>query len=473
MSTANLSDLVSSPNLLNLVSTTYLGTQLASTVVGLSNVAVTRVQSGFGIGIFPAAGTGIVTINNTGVTNIVAGTNISLNPPGGTGSVTINAASGITTDNLTSTVIGLATVGYVSSISGLVSTQNLEGLVSTQNLVNLVSTANLSGLVSTQNLVNLVSTANLAGLVSTQNLVDLVSTTFFDSKLTSTVVGLSNVAVTKIIPGAAISVSPGGGVGDVTVTNEGVTSITAGTNITITSGTGAVTINAAAGPSPSTWSQYPATQEVTLANGKATIINPNEESILTLQTQFAGIFNSNEFPASLGLGSLTFLISSLTEAYTLENSRLYTGSISSFALARTDDRGTTTGSLYLSSIYFGSTGGTHTGYLTPSPVTANHLFYNGSQLAYVSSLTSSLVGLSNIAVTKIVAGTNVTISPTNGLGSVTINASGGGGGSSTVPPYISSFGVSTGTLFAGHLSSITLSTINVYAATLNMSVVFI
>jgi hypothetical protein len=124
-------------------------------------------------------------------------------------------------------------------------------------------------------------------------------------------------------------------------------------------------------------------------------------------------------------------------------------------------------------LFFGNVGGTVAGQLATN-ANAKDLFYNGSQLAYVSSLTSSLVGLSNIAVTKIVAGTNVTITPTSGLGSVTINASGGGGGgSSTVPPYISSFGVSTGTLFAGHLSSITLSTINVYAATLNMSVVFI
>ena len=36
-------------------------------------------------------------------------------------------------------------------------------------------------------------------------------------------------------------------------------------------------------------------------------------------------------------------------------------------------------------------------------------------------------------VTKIIAGTNVTISPTNGLGDVTINASGGGGGGGSVP----------------------------------------
>ena len=55
-------------------------------------------------------------------------------------------------------------------------------------------------------------------------------------------------------------------------------------------------------------------------------------------------------------------------------------------------------------------------------------------LSYISSaqLTSSIVGLSNVAVTRIVAGTNVSISPTNGQGIVTINASGGGGTGSPV-----------------------------------------
>jgi hypothetical protein len=88
----------------------------------------------------------------------------------------------ITQTNLTSTVIGLGTVGYLSAavtnlgIYGLVSTANLANLVSTANLANLVSTANLANLVSTANLANLVSTANLANLVSTANLANLVST---------------------------------------------------------------------------------------------------------------------------------------------------------------------------------------------------------------------------------------------------------------------------------------------------------
>ena len=51
-------------------------------------------------------------------------------------------------------------------------------------------------------------------------------------------------------------------------------------------------------------------------------------------------------------------------------------------------------------------------------------------IGYISSsqLTSTLTGLSNLAVTQIIAGTNVTISPVGGQGIVTINASGGGGG---------------------------------------------
>ena len=108
----------------------------------------------------------------TGVKQLVAVTN---------GVFQVNGASitgDVTKANLTSTVIGLGTVGYLSTVvfTGVVSTANLSGFVSTANLAGLVSTANLSGLVSTANLASLVSTANLDGLVSSPNLVDLVST---------------------------------------------------------------------------------------------------------------------------------------------------------------------------------------------------------------------------------------------------------------------------------------------------------
>ena len=93
---------------------------------------------------------------------------------------------------LTSTVIGLGTAGYIStipSIGGFVSTANLAGLVSTANLANLVSTANLATLVSTSYLATqvgstviglgtagYVSTIVWGSVVSTANLANLVST---------------------------------------------------------------------------------------------------------------------------------------------------------------------------------------------------------------------------------------------------------------------------------------------------------
>ena len=85
---------------------------------------------------------------------------------------------------LGSTVIGLGTAGYLSSIP------SVGGFVSTANLANLVSTANLANLVSTANLANLVSTANLANVVSTANLANLVSTSYLQTQLGSTVIGL-------------------------------------------------------------------------------------------------------------------------------------------------------------------------------------------------------------------------------------------------------------------------------------------
>jgi hypothetical protein len=111
---------------------------------------------------------------------------------------------------IASTVIGLGTVGYLSTVvfgsivstanlanlvstanlANLVSTANLANHISTANLANLISTANLANLISTANLANLVSTTNLANLVSTANLANLVSTIYLTNQLGSTIIGL-------------------------------------------------------------------------------------------------------------------------------------------------------------------------------------------------------------------------------------------------------------------------------------------
>jgi hypothetical protein len=184
--------------------------------------------------------TGMITLSSinfmdtvTGIKQLVAVTN---------GVFKVNGASitgDVTTGNLTSTVIGLGTTGYLSTVvftgvvstanlvglissanlngivssanlvglvssanlidlvssanlAGLVSTPNLEGLVSSPNLIKFISTANLANLVSTPNLANLLSTPNLIDLVSTANLRDFISTSYFDSQTTSSLIGLGN-----------------------------------------------------------------------------------------------------------------------------------------------------------------------------------------------------------------------------------------------------------------------------------------
>jgi hypothetical protein len=174
----------------------------------------------------------------------------------------------------------------------------------------------------------------------------------------------------------------------------------------------------------------------------------------------------------------------------------YTGSISSPTILNQNDLIADVGSLYLSSLYLGAYGGFEYGRLQAKDGFTN-LYFNDTQIAYVSSITSSIiglgsagyissvrdivsspnllnlvstpnllnlvstpnllnvisspnllstvVGLSNVAVTRITAGTNISISPVGGIGNVTINATGGG---VTSIPFVSAFTVSTGALFA-------------------------
>jgi hypothetical protein len=86
----------------NLVSTSLLTSSLVSTVTGLSNVAVTQIIAGTNITISPIGGQGIVTINSSGGSG------------GGSGDVT--------STNLTSTTLGLGTLGYISSFPRFLST---------------------------------------------------------------------------------------------------------------------------------------------------------------------------------------------------------------------------------------------------------------------------------------------------------------------------------------------------------------
>jgi hypothetical protein len=179
-----------------LVSTSYLDTQLGSTMTGISQ--------------------------NFYTLNLIASSLTTSSLTFGTGSGYLFLPNSIMNSLsvgilYVSTIVGF-TPGDTTIGGGIVSTANLAKLVSTANLANLVSTANLIDLISTSafdsgltstiiglgtfgylssatagNLPEgLVSTANLANLISTANLIDLVSTSFLDTALGSTLTSLEN-----------------------------------------------------------------------------------------------------------------------------------------------------------------------------------------------------------------------------------------------------------------------------------------
>jgi hypothetical protein len=156
------------------------------------------------------------------------------------------------------------------------------------------------------------------------------------------------------------------------------------------------------GPSTNMW--YDATNAA-LNIGTSTI-----QSTYKLQVSGSGKF-TNGLTVS---GSLT-----VTGSNTLIGTKTITGSVFITGSKTIIGTNTITGSLYVT----GST------------------VLSGS-LSVTQGITGSLQGTASYAttasyalnggVTQIIAGTNVTISPTNGLGNVTINASGGGGGTTII-----------------------------------------
>jgi len=216
--------------LTNLGSAGYLST-LSSSSISTTSISVSSLEfmdTVTGVKQLAAVANGIFQINGASITGDVSKGNLTSTVVGlGTvgyissivfGSIvsTANLSGLISTANLSGLISTASLIGLISSanlsglissanLSGVISTANLSGLISTANLSGVISTANLSGLISSQNLVNLISSANLGGLVSTANFSGLMSTTFFDSKITSTLAGLGTSGYLSSILVSALS----------------------------------------------------------------------------------------------------------------------------------------------------------------------------------------------------------------------------------------------------------------------------
>ena len=250
VSTQNLLNLVSTPNLLNLVSTQGLSTTLYSTITSLasfgyiSSLQLLSTTRGSDNQLISTAAGLTLTISTFVDPNELASTVIGLGSAGFISSIALDA-------RLASTTMGLGSAGYVSTASlvsttlffqtaGFVSSPNLLNLVSTPNLLNLVSTPNLLNLVSTPNLLNLVSTQGLsttlystitslasfgyistsqlvsttlglqtAGFLSSPNLLNLVSTTYLSTVLYSTITNLGSFGYMSSVVSSFLTLSTG------------------------------------------------------------------------------------------------------------------------------------------------------------------------------------------------------------------------------------------------------------------------
>ena len=175
--------------------------------------------AGAGITASANATTGTVVITNTGVTSIVAGTNIVINQSNG--AVTISANTGSGGNGLSSVgVTPVSNTRLVVTNSPLVTNGNMNIDLATSG-VTQGTYDNPTLTVDSYGRITSAANGNIAGTVTS--------------------VGL----ITGLNSGIQISGGPITSEGNITVTNTGVTRINAGPGITVSSGTGDVTISTA------------------------------------------------------------------------------------------------------------------------------------------------------------------------------------------------------------------------------------
>ncbi len=229
-------------------------------------------NAGEGIGVVANANTGTVTITNTGVTNIIAGTNVTIDHANG--NVTISANSGGNGGGGTVTSVAVVPVSNTRLVvtgSPIVSNGNI--------FVDLAATGVTAGSYNNP-LVNVDQYGRITG----------ISNGSISGTVTS--VGLT--------PGEGIQVS-GGPVtsnGNITVTNTGVTRINPGAGISVSSGNGNVTISAVTSGGTVTAVGISSSQLV--VSGSPVVTSGTINVNLPNTANFSGNVNANRINANGG-----------------------------------------------------------------------------------------------------------------------------------------------------------------------------
>jgi hypothetical protein len=199
----------------------------------INNTGVTSLTGTTALGV--SSNTGSVTLTNLGVTSLTAGANITLSAS--TGSVTVSA---ITTLYLTSSTFNTATVFTSSTQATSTNTGALQvrgGLGVGGNIYAGAVYDSGARVWTTATLTNNNQLTNGAGYINTASANTLIANSLTGYLTTVTPIagpGISITAVDNLAP-----------VTSFTINNTGVTSVTAGTGITVSTSTGSVTISSA------------------------------------------------------------------------------------------------------------------------------------------------------------------------------------------------------------------------------------
>jgi len=256
-----------------------------SSAVTITNTGVTSNVAGTGISVSGA--TGAVTITNSGVTSAaVSGTGLSINAATGSVTITSNATSANTVStivardssgNFSAGTITATLSGNATNVSGTVAIANGgSGQTTAQAAMNAFAGAVTSAQYLRGNGTNVVMSAIQAGDVPTLNQNTTGSAGSVANAHTAGT-GLSgttfngSAAVTWTLNTATLMATA------VTALNGGVTSIVAGTGVSISGGTGAVTVNVGQAVATSSNVQFNSVGVGTAGSGTAGEIRATNE----------------------------------------------------------------------------------------------------------------------------------------------------------------------------------------------------
>jgi hypothetical protein len=272
---------------------------------------------------------------------------------------------------------------------------------------------------------------------------DLAINTYDGKAYIKKLVG-TNQTIVELGTGNGSSVSASYALSSSYALNGGVTQIVAGTNITLspTTGVGVVTVNAIAGgggsgsPNGPLYSLQYNNGGLFSGSGNFTLLN-NNELYLTGSLKVSGSITgllfgtsswSNNSISSSFARSASLAQSALTASYVLNaisSSFSTTSSYSLYAVNALSSSFALTASYWSGSIL----NATSASYALSSSYSGTSTTSSYAQTASHATTAVTASYALNGGVTQLLAGPNITLSPTDGLGQVTISSTGGSGGS--------------------------------------------